>query len=76
MLAVPVLGGCSRTDREAQEAYRQKGIQNMQEGDYKAAEENFQKALDESLGEIGDVEKRWHSLKTGIWRMPSTPTIP
>ena len=37
MLAVPVLGGCSRTDREAQEAYRQKGIQNMQEGDYKAA---------------------------------------
>ena len=57
MLAVPVLGGCSRTDREAQEAYRQKGIQNMQEGDYKAAEENFQKALDESLGEIGDVEK-------------------
>lgn len=57
MLAVPVLGGCSRTDREAQEAYRQKGIQNMQEGDYKAAEENFQKALNESLGEIGDVEK-------------------
>lgn len=57
MLAVPVLGGCSRTDREAQESYRKQGIQKMQEGDYASAEEAFQKALDEAKGKTGDIEK-------------------
>ena len=56
-LAFPVLGGCSGTDREAQESYRQLGIKQLKEGDYQSAEESFQKALDESLGDIGAIEE-------------------
>ncbi len=57
MLSFTALGGCSGTDREAQESYRQLGIKQLQEGDYSSAEENFQKALDESLGDIGAIEE-------------------
>ena len=47
--------GCG-TDREAQEAYRQLGIRQIQEGDYAAAADTLQKALDESRGKIGAEE--------------------
>ena len=55
LAAAAVLAGCG-TDREAQEAYRQLGIRQIQEGDYASAADTLQKALDESKGKIGPEE--------------------
>ena len=55
MLAVVLCTGC--TDREEKQLeYRQKGITLMENGDYEEALEEFQNALDLSLGEIGETE--------------------
>lgn len=50
--------GCRNTKerRENQDAYRQIGLNCMNEGDYDGAVEAFQKALDQSLARIGEVE--------------------
>lgn len=60
ILLVLLLGaaGCgdSKEKRENQEAYRQIGINCMAEGDYEGAVEAFQKALDQSLAKIGEME--------------------
>lgn len=60
ILLVLLLGaaGCgdSKEKRENQEAYRQIGINCMAEGDYDGAVEAFQKALDQSLARIGEME--------------------
>lgn len=55
-MAFSMLAGCGPVDREAQESYRQLGITQLQEGKYSDAVTSFQKALDESLGKIGDEE--------------------
>lgn len=57
VLGIFVLTGCQ--DEEAlknEEAYRQVGINKMEEGDYEGAVGAFQKALDQSLAKIGDLE--------------------
>lgn len=60
ILLVLLLGaaGCgdSKEKRENQEAYRQIGINCMAEGEYEKAVEAFQKALDQSLARIGEIE--------------------
>ena len=62
LLAVVLLGsvgmaGCQNEKAlENQQAYRKIGINKMNEGDYKGAVESFQKALDQSLAEVGDME--------------------
>ena len=55
-LLAMTLCGCGKVDREAQESYRLQGIEELEAGDYEAAVESFQSALDESLGKIGDEE--------------------
>lgn len=56
LLAGTAMGCGDKTARENQEAYRQIGINNLQEGKYEDAVEAFQKALDESLATIGEEE--------------------
>lgn len=60
ILLVCLLGitGCGNTKekRENQDAYRQIGINCMNEGKYEDAIEAFQKALDQSLAKIGEME--------------------
>lgn len=53
-----VLSGCgnAKEKRENQDAYRQIGINCMAEGDYDGAITAFQKALDQSLAKIGEIE--------------------
>ena len=53
-----LLAGCSISNpKESEElAFRQKGIEALQGGDYEGAIEQFQKALDSSNGRISSVE--------------------
>lgn len=56
-LGMSVLTGCQ--DEKAlknQKAYRQVGINKMEEGDYEGAAASFQKALDQSLAKVGEME--------------------
>ncbi|MCI8327922.1 MAG: tetratricopeptide repeat protein [Lachnospiraceae bacterium] len=48
--------GCKSKEKENQEAYRKVGINSMAKGDYDKAIQSFQKALDMSLGKIGEEE--------------------
>ena len=51
------LAGCQdQKVLENQLAYRKVGINKMNQGDYAEAAKNFQKALDQSKGEVGDLE--------------------
>ncbi len=52
------LTGCgdNKEKLEKQEAYRKIGMDRMAEGDYEGAVEAFQKALDQSLATIGELE--------------------
>ncbi len=51
------LAGCQDEKAlENQQAYRKVGINKMNEGDYAEAVKSFQKALDQSKGEVGDLE--------------------
>lgn len=50
------IAGCGGVDRDTQESYRQQGISLLEQGDYEKAQEQFQKALDEAEGRVGDTE--------------------
>lgn len=56
MLSAAGCGGRSRESLENELAYRQLGINKMNEGDYEGAVEMFQNALDQSLAVIEDLE--------------------
>ncbi len=59
LLAMLLAAGCGRRSKESLEnelAYRQLGINKMNEGDYEGAVEMFQNALDQSLAVIEDLE--------------------
>lgn len=59
-LCVMSLAGCqgskSKEALENQQAYRQLGINKMNEGSYEEAVEAFQKALDQSQAIVGEIE--------------------
>lgn len=55
MAAGLFLTGCG-ADRQQQSVYRQYGINCLREGKYKEAVQYFQKALDQSIGVVSDVE--------------------
>lgn len=48
--------GCGSARKEAQETYREQGIAYLESGDYENALKAFQNALDQALGEIGEME--------------------
>ncbi|MDD6482704.1 MAG: tetratricopeptide repeat protein [Lachnospiraceae bacterium] len=50
------MGACTKKDHKEQDAFRQYGITCLESGDYEAAVESFQKALDQSLGKVGKKE--------------------
>lgn len=52
---VLILSACG-TDTTAKEGYRQYGISCMESGDYEAAIEAFQKALDQSVGSVSALD--------------------
>lgn len=59
LLMLAVLPGCgsrNKEDLKNELAYRQLGITKMEEGDYEEAVKMFQKALDQSLAVIDDLE--------------------
>lgn len=47
---------CGKTDEKNQDAYRQYGINCMENGDYENAVKSFQNALNQSLGKVGEKE--------------------
>lgn len=55
-IMVFMLTGCQSERKKNQEAYRQNGINCLENGDYEAAIESFQKALDLANGSIGEIE--------------------
>lgn len=55
IMMVVLCTGCTERE-ENQLAYRQEGITHLENGDYEEAIEAFQKALDLSLGEVGETE--------------------
>ncbi len=57
LFSAVVLSGCQNQEKiENQKAFRQVGINKMNQGDYAAAVEAFQKALDPSLAVVGPIE--------------------
>lgn len=60
LVTVTVLGGCftgcNKNTVSQQDVCRAEGMKNLQEGQYEEAAKLFQKALNESVGEIGDEE--------------------
>lgn len=57
MLGMTSMTGCQDEKAlENQQAYRQVGINKMNEGDYEGAVDAFQKALDQSQAIVGDLE--------------------
>lgn len=57
MLGMSILTGCQNEEAlKNQKAYRQVGINQIEEGDYEGAVKSFQKALDQSLAVVGDME--------------------
>ena len=56
VLVMCMMVGCKTEAQKKQEAYRTKGIACMTTGDYEKAVKYFQKALDQSVGEIGVIE--------------------
>lgn len=56
LLLVSLTGCQGKEALENEKAYRQVGINKMQEGDYKGAVKAFQKALDQSFAKVGDLE--------------------
>lgn len=56
-LAAGILSGCGSSDKEKEkEAYRQYGINCIENGSYDGAVDAFQKALNQSVGSVGDEE--------------------
>lgn len=57
LVTATMLTGCADDKRNSEkDAYRQYGINCIEKGDYPAAVEAFQKALDQSVGSIGEKE--------------------
>ena len=57
VLGMSVLAGCkSGESLKKEKEYRKAGITKMEEGDYEGAVKSFQKALDQSLAVVGDLE--------------------
>ena len=56
LAAACCMAGCGEENVDNALAYRKIGINAMADGDYKAAIENFQKALDQSKGKISNLE--------------------
>ena len=56
LTAVLLLSGCENEKEKNMEAYRQYGINCMEQEDYDGALKAFQKALDQSNGKIGKKE--------------------
>lgn len=56
LLVLGVAAGCSSKRQEQQETLRAQGIAYMEKAEYEKALDAFQKALDESLGEIKTME--------------------
>lgn len=56
MAASVFLSGCTGKAAEKAQEYKELGIAQMESGDYESAAENFQKALDQSVGSIGAQE--------------------
>lgn len=54
--AAVTVGGCGEKQTEQALAYRKIGINEMQKGNYAQAVENFQLALDQSKGQIRNLE--------------------
>ncbi|MFP3153830.1 tetratricopeptide repeat protein [Lachnospiraceae bacterium ZAX-1] len=58
-IAITVATGCAGQSEESlknEQAYRQLGINRMEEGDYKGAVDAFQRGLDESFATIRELE--------------------
>lgn len=56
LLLLCFTAGCGGRNKENELAYRQLGINKMAEGDYEEAVKMFQKALDQSMAVIGELE--------------------
>ena len=56
VFAISLCTGCGSERKEEQRELRLKGITLMENGKYEEALEEFQGALDLSLGQVGDVE--------------------
>lgn len=57
VLGMSLLTGCkSEESVKKEKEYRKAGIAKMEEGDYEGAVKSFQKALDQSLAVVGDLE--------------------
>ena len=56
LLTTSILSGCSDDKDTDKEAYRQYGINCIENGDYENAVDAFQKALDQSIGSVGEEE--------------------
>lgn len=56
-LGMSVMSGCQNKEAlEKEKKYREAGITKLEEGDYEGAVKSFQKALDQSLAVVGDLE--------------------
>lgn len=56
MLTASLLLGCGSANKEKEEEYRMQGISLMEKGEYQAALDIFEAALDESVGVVDDLE--------------------
>lgn len=66
LAASMLLGGCtSKSEKKALE-YKELGIKQLQQEDYDGAVDSFQKALDQSLGRLRQMN--WMSAITKLWR--------
>lgn len=56
LLGISMLTGCGSKEEESKAAYRQMGIEYMEQGDYASAIESFDAALSQGVGTIGANE--------------------
>lgn len=56
-LAAVIITGCSFEDIDTELSYRTLGIKQMEEGKYEEAIESFEKALDQPVGQVRNLEK-------------------
>ena len=56
LLGISMLTGCGSKEEESKAAYRQMGIEYMEQGDYASAIESFDAALSQGVGTVGANE--------------------
>ena len=56
LLSAGILSGCGNDKAESKAAYRQMGIEYMEQGNYAGAVEAFEAALSQSVGSVGADE--------------------